>query len=67
LGFYIRADYRGGSAAVRLLRTVEKWAKDMGAKQFCVGQSLGGKVEQMKSFYVRNGYDICGFNSVKVL
>lgn len=67
LGFYIHPNHRGGAVALRLLRAIEKWAKQMGAKQFCMGQSLGGKVDQMKSFYERNGYQICGFNSIKEL
>ena len=67
LGFYVKPQYRGSSAAPRLLRAIENWARSMGAKQFCMGQSLGGKVEAMRSFYERAGYQICGFNSVKDL
>jgi GNAT superfamily N-acetyltransferase len=67
LGFYVCPAHRGGSAAIRLLHTREKWAKQMGAKEFCMGQSLGGKVDQMRSFYERNGYTVCGFNSMKDL
>ena len=67
LGFYVKPDYRGSSAAPRLLRAIENWARSMGAKQFCMGQSLGGKVDAMRAFYERSGYQICGFNSVKEL
>jgi GNAT superfamily N-acetyltransferase len=67
LGFYIRPGHRGGSTALRLLRTIEKWAKAMGAKELFMGHSVGGKVDEMKSFYIRNGYRVGGFNSMKVL
>ena len=66
LGFYIRPEHRGGSAAVRLLRAAENWAKSMGCKELYMGHSVGGKVDQMKQFYLRNGYRIGGFNSMKV-
>ena len=67
LGFYIVPAHRGGSAAQRLLKTLEKWAKDMGMTHLFMGHSVGGKVEQMKSFYLRNGYQVGGFNSMKRL
>ena len=67
LGFYIRPDHRGGSTALRMLRVLEKWAKQNGAKYLQIGHSVGGKVDEMKSFYIRNGYKVGGFNSMKEL
>ena len=67
LGFYVRPSHRGSSAALRLLRAIEEWAKSMGAKEIFLGHSVGGKVDEMKSFYIRNGYQVGGFNSMKVL
>jgi GNAT superfamily N-acetyltransferase len=65
VGFYILPEHRGGSAAFKLLRTIEDWAKENGAKEIFMGHSVGGKIEEMKSFYVHNGYKIGGFNSMK--
>ena len=67
LGFYVREQHRGGSTALRLLKTIEKWAKAMGARELQIGHSVGGKVDEMKSFYLRNGFKVGGFNSMKVL
>ena len=67
LGFYILPEHRGGRAAFYLLRAVETWAKDQGVTELYMGQSVGGKIEEMKKFYIHNGYSIGGFNSVKKL
>lgn len=67
LGFYILPAHRGGRAAFDLLRTIEAWAKDQDVSEFYMGHSVGGKVDEMKKFYIHNGYTISGFNSVKKL
>ena len=67
LGFYILPEHRGGRAAFDLLRAIEGWAKDQGVSEFYMGHSVGGKVDEMKKFYIHNGYKIGGFNSVKKL
>jgi GNAT superfamily N-acetyltransferase len=65
LGFYILPEHRGGSIAFKLLREIENWAKEMGVKEIFMGHSVGGKVEETKQFYLRNGYRVGGFNSMK--
>ena len=67
LGFYILPEHRGGRAAFDLLRAIEAWAKEQGVSEFYMGHSGGGKTEEMKKFYIHNGYKIGGFNSVKKL
>jgi GNAT superfamily N-acetyltransferase len=67
LGFYILPEHRGGTTAVRLLKTIENWAKEMGVNEIFMGHSVGGKVEETKQFYLRNGYRVGGFNSMKRL
>lgn len=67
LGFYILPEHRGGRAAFDLLRAIETWSKEQGVTELYMGHSVGGKIEEMKKFYVHNGYKIGGFNSVKNL
>ena len=65
VGFYILPEHRGGSTAFKLLKAIEDWAKENGAKELFMGHSVGGKIEEMKKFYTHNGYKIGGFNSMK--
>lgn len=67
LGFYILPEHRGGRTAFRLLRAIEDWARSEGVTEMYMGHSVGGKIEEMKNFYIHNGYKIGGFNSVKKL
>ena len=66
VGFYILPEHRGGSAVLGLLRAVEKWAKEMGSDRLYVGHSVGGKTDEVRHFYERQGYKTGGFNCVKV-
>jgi GNAT superfamily N-acetyltransferase len=65
VGFYILPEHRGGTTAFKLLKAIEDWAKENGAKELFMGHSVGGKIEEMKKFYTHNGYKIGGFNSMK--
>lgn len=65
VGFYIAPEHRGGTTAFKLLKSIEDWAKENGAKELFMGHSVGGKIEEMKKFYIHNGYKIGGFNSMK--
>jgi len=67
LGFYILPEHRGGRAAFLLLRTIEDWARSMNVSEIYMGHSVGGKIEEMKKFYIHNGYKVGGFNSRKIL
>lgn len=67
LGFYILPEHRGGRAAFDLLKAIEAWSKEQGVSELYMGHSVGGKIEEMKKFYIHNGYKIGGFNSVKKL
>ena len=67
LGFFVLKEYRGTSASLRLIKQMEKTLKEKGIKKFCMGQSVGIKIEETKSFYLRNGYSISGFNTIKDL
>ena len=65
IGLYVVPKYRGGSVACRLIKRLEKWAKDMGHQKLYMGQSVGLKVDKTLSFFERNGYQVLGFNCVK--
>ena len=67
LGIYVCPQFRGGRAALMLLRAIESWAFSMNQTHFFMGHSVGGKIEQMKDFYRRQGYKIGGFNAMKEL
>lgn len=67
VGFYILPEYRGGREAFKLLRAIEDWAREQGVTEMFMGHSVGGKIEEIKKFYVHNGYKIGGFNSMKNL
>jgi GNAT superfamily N-acetyltransferase len=67
VGLYVLPEHRGGRAAFKLLKAIETWSKEMGAKELCMGQSVGVNIEGVKKFYEHNGYQIGGFNSMKRL
>jgi GNAT superfamily N-acetyltransferase len=54
--FYVHPDYRGSSAAVRLLKEAEKWGKIQGAAEINVGLSSGIDTEKTICFFKKIGY-----------
>ena len=67
LGFYVLPEYRGCSAAIKLIRKLEGWTKDIGINDLCIGQTTAINIDKTKQFYERLGYQIVGFNTVKHL
>lgn len=67
LGFYVLPEYRGCSAAVKLIRKLEGWAKDMNVDDIYIGQTTKVNIDKTKQFYERLGYQTVGFNTVKNL
>ena len=65
LGLYVSPKYRGGSMAKRLLQRAENWAREKGVKAIFMGQTVGNKKDSTLNFYLRNGYELCGFNTIK--
>lgn len=57
---YVSPNYRGTSAAHRLLKEFEKWAKDKGAIEMSIGTSTGVHPEKTHDFYVKMGYTHTG-------
>lgn len=64
VGFFIKKEHRGGSSALRLLNVAKDWAMQRNVRQFFIGQNVGNKVDSTRSFYERNGFEVCGFNAI---
>jgi GNAT superfamily N-acetyltransferase len=56
LALYVVPDRRGTTAALRLLRMMEPWAKAMGAKAIRMGVTTGINQAQTVKFLERLGY-----------
>jgi len=67
MGFYVVPEHRGSAAAIRLIRTFEYWAKEMGVKEIALGQTTAVDIEKTLKFYAHLGYRVVGFNTVKHL
>lgn len=67
LGFYVDPEYRGSRAAIKLVKALESWAKEMGVEEVYLGQTTGVEVEKTKDFYERLGYTVVGVNTIKHL
>jgi N-acetylglutamate synthase-like GNAT family acetyltransferase len=67
MALYVEPKYRGGSAAFRLVKAFENWAKEKGASHIWLGQSVGQNIDATTKFYERLGYDMVGVNTVKHL
>jgi len=67
IGFYVIPECRGSRAALRLLSTLEGWAKDNNVADVCIGQTTAVNMEKTQQFYNRLGYNTVGFNTIKHL
>lgn len=61
LGFYVHAPWRGTTAAVRMLRMLETWAKSVGAVMIRMGITTGTNPVQTARFLGRFGYAETGW------
>lgn len=57
---YVRKDKRGGLAAARVLKDVEKWAKEQSIKEVMVGIFAGISNDTAQRFYSAMGYEPAG-------
>jgi GNAT superfamily N-acetyltransferase len=62
---YVTPKYRGSAVAVKLIREMEKLAKDRGIKTVHVGTSLGIADYAVVSLYQRLGYSISSTGLIK--
>ena len=66
-GLFVLPEHRGGSISVRLVRNFEEWAKQAGATNIWLGQSVGQNMESTLRFFERLGYACQGFTTCKKL
>jgi GNAT superfamily N-acetyltransferase len=57
---FVDRRYRGGVAALRLVRAIQQWAFERGAKEVCLGISTNVNVETTGKFYQRMGFTYVG-------
>ena len=55
---YVKPEHRGGTAAIRLIKALEKWAFDNGAKEVILGVSTQISSPRTVCLYERLGYKI---------
>lgn len=63
--FYVKPEYRGSSAAVRLLSAFERWAVEQGAVDILPGVSTCINTDQTRRFYEKRGYEVYGVAMLK--
>jgi len=57
---FVGPGHRGGMAAVRLIRGLERWAADRGAREICLGISTNVHAETTGRLYERLGFTFVG-------
>ena len=67
LGLFVSPEYRGSRAALKLVKSLETWAKDIGVDHLHLGQTTAVDMDKTRQFYERLGYKTVGFNTVKHL
>ena len=67
LGFFVLPNFRGSSAAIKLVKSLENWAKEQGVDDLYLGQTTAVEIDKTRQFYERLGYKTVGFNAVKHL
>jgi GNAT superfamily N-acetyltransferase len=60
--WYIDPDHRGSRAAIKLLRAFQRWAKEQGASEVCIGVSTAVEFERTGLLLQRLGYTHVGGN-----
>lgn len=53
---YVLPEYRGTTAAIRLLKDFEAWGKSQGANEMSLGVSTGIDTDKTHNFYTKMGY-----------
>lgn len=65
LAVYVTPEYRGGRAALLLVKAFEDWAMRNGAIEIVLGLSTGINPERTGKFYERLGYNLSCHNYLK--
>lgn len=62
---YVKPEHRRGTAAVRLIREFEKWARAQGVRAIVPAITTGMSTERTEGLYVRLGYEPNGVTLIK--
>lgn len=63
---YVLPEHRGTPLAVRLIKMLERWARERGRDGLMLGQSTQiGDMKRVMKFYEKLGYSVTGFNCMK--
>ncbi len=65
LTMYVRPEFRGTSAFMRLMGVFEQWAKAQGVTDFAIGVSTEIHPDKTVHIYQRMGYTLAGYTMVK--
>lgn len=65
--FYVRPEYRGSSAAVKLLIAFRQWADNHQANELSINMSVGIDMVRFNKFMTHMGFGCCGSNFSLVL
>lgn len=57
---FVKPEYRGSSAAMKLVRTFRDWAASRKAREVCLGVSSGVNLERTNRFYEKMGFTRVG-------
>jgi GNAT superfamily N-acetyltransferase len=57
---FVKADRRGAVTAMRLIRGLQQWASDRGARELCLGISTNVRIETTGKLYERLGFTHVG-------
>lgn len=60
LALYMHPEYRGGTAALRLIARAEEWARSRGCLEMRFGETAGIAPEAVSRLYKALGYRSCG-------
>lgn len=62
---YVKPEHRRGTAAVRLIREFEKWAKAQGVRAIVPAITTGLSTERTEGLYLKLGYEPNGVTLIK--
>jgi GNAT superfamily N-acetyltransferase len=65
LMFWVRSDFRTTPLARLLIKTMEQWAIEKGAKKLIIAAASGYETARIEKFYNRMGYKTCALMSSK--
>lgn len=60
--FYVKPEYRGSSAAVKLLVAFRRWAENRQVNELSINMSVGIDMARFNKFMTHMGFGCCGSN-----